>query len=294
MDLLIEKISPHDNLLLYFACHGYWRESNSTGFLVPYDGNMGSASLISAEGIRGQISRSKAHHVFLMVDACFSGSIFRSTIQPKVDIGAQYAERVDHFASRYGLAAGRIEEVSDGIAGNHSPFSKGLIHYLEHTPDSVFTVGRVIEHIKSVVPANADQTPIGGILDRAGHQDGEFVFRRKGSGPPGQFSTVETVDLKDKITDISFQRPVMESTPQTLEEIQNLLFEEGLDKAAKALFDWANKHKPRQRNDVLHLYGRVNKYYRDIDDGTLTRESIDVSYARLSQAFESIIKRLNR
>ena len=70
----------------------------------------------------------KSFHTFLIVDSCFSGSLFATK-----DIGDAFAAKAGSFPSRWGLAAGMIEKVSDGFHGDNSPFAKAIITFLEKT-----------------------------------------------------------------------------------------------------------------------------------------------------------------
>ena len=180
--LLSSTLTDQDNLLIYFAGHGYYKSQSKIGFLVPVDGQKeANWSLIFNSSIRDYIRGLPAHHIFLVVDSCFSGDlILRSRGGDTfAKAGERYADRVDSLPSRWGLAAGRIEEVADGIAGNHSPFNKSLVTFLKNHPTKSFAVSDLINHVSRITTYNADQTPIGGVLDKTGHQGGEFVFRRK-------------------------------------------------------------------------------------------------------------------
>ena len=183
LDNLISKLELGDDLLLYFACHGYYKTSQKSGwgFLVPYDGGTQTKKLISTDFIREYISRCDAHHVFLIVDTCYSGSIFRSGVEISEKDEELYAQKMDLMASRYGLAAGRIELVSDGIAGGHSPFTGKIINFFQKNHIETIAVSSLIYEItkKGYNDKGSQQIPIGGVLDQAGHQGGEFVFRRK-------------------------------------------------------------------------------------------------------------------
>ncbi len=177
---LSEQLTDKDNLLIYFAGHGFYQRRNSMGFLVPTDAKKEMVpSLIYNSTIKDYISRIGAHHIFLMVDSCFSGDFILRSDHEKVEGIEQFAERVDAHPSRYGLAAGRIEKVSDGVIGNHSPFSKSVISFLKNNPAKQFPVSELIQHVSKQVTYNADQTPIGGILVKTDNQGGQFVFKKK-------------------------------------------------------------------------------------------------------------------
>ncbi|MEZ4773258.1 MAG: caspase family protein [Bacteroidia bacterium] len=182
LDRLSRQLSANDNLLIYFAGHGYYGEHVKKGYLVPVDGKIESiSSLIYNSQIRDYIQGIPVHHLFLIVDSCFSGELILRKAETAEEKGGEiYAQRVDAFPSRWGLAAGRIEVVSDGLIGDHSPFAKSLITFLEKNPADIFSASDLIQHVKKITTYNARQTPVGGVLQNAGDQGGEFVFRKKG------------------------------------------------------------------------------------------------------------------
>jgi hypothetical protein len=111
-------------------------------------------------------------HTFLVVDACFSGSLFASRTRG-------YTENVEKFRSRWGLASGRLETVSDGAYGENSPFASSFIGYLEKSQKDKIPVSEVVQHVKMEVSEVAKQTPIGNALRDVGDEGGEFVFKKR-------------------------------------------------------------------------------------------------------------------
>ncbi|MEZ4829453.1 MAG: hypothetical protein R3C61_24685 [Bacteroidia bacterium] len=65
--------------------------------------------------IRDYISAIQAHHTLLIVDSCFSGSLLHRDAE--VFKIKALADKVDRLPSRWGLAAGLVELVSDGPIG---------------------------------------------------------------------------------------------------------------------------------------------------------------------------------
>ena len=173
------------NLIIYFAGHGLYDADTQMGFLVPVDGRQEEEwSLIFNSQIRDYIKACKAHHILLIVDSCFSGDLILHSRETKVVEAATeaYADKVNHMPSRWGLAAGRIEKVSDGISGNHSPFNDSLITFLTTQRANRFAVSELINYVGKITTYNSEQTPIGGILDKSGHKGGEFVFQKRTFG----------------------------------------------------------------------------------------------------------------
>ena len=180
-DYLAETLTDKDNLLIYYAGHGNYREKLKIGYWVPVDAKDGKYSgFINHSTIRDYIQATRAHHCLLIVDSCFSGNLLRShgrdvNTSPTVT----HANKVDRFPSRWCLAAGMIEKVSDGYIGDHSPFARSLITFLEKNDEVRFPVQDLISHVSKATSYNADQTPLGGVLLKTGDQNGQFVFDLK-------------------------------------------------------------------------------------------------------------------
>lgn len=165
--------SVEGNVLIYFAGHGTLE--NGVGYWV-INNSSGGTTLLSNDEIKGFIKNFKAKHVFLVADACFSGSLFAA------DRGrgeTRQIQELDKFKSRWGLASGRLEVVSDGAEGTNSPFAQAFITYLNTNTDRAFPVSNLVQYVKGYVTNNTYQTPIGYVLHGVGDELGEFIFRLK-------------------------------------------------------------------------------------------------------------------
>jgi hypothetical protein len=170
---LIEKISPGDNLLIYYSGHGYFDKLLSEGYWVPVDGSRNDVSTyVENSQVLKIIENINSQHTFLVADACFSGSLFASSSRG-------YTEQVEKYKSRWGLASGRLENVSDGTAGTNSPFATSFIEFLKNNNAAKVPVSDLIQYVKKKVSEANSQTPIGNPLKGVGDEGGEFVFYKK-------------------------------------------------------------------------------------------------------------------
>lgn len=168
---LVEKITPNDNLMIYFSGHGYFDKVLNEGYWIPIEASTRSAAdYISNTDILKILGSINSQHTFLVSDACFSGALF-------ADSRRGYAENVEKFKSRWGLASGRLETVSDGGNGGNSPFANRLLQFLKENQKDAFPVSELIQYVKTHVADESDQTPIGNPLRNLGDEGGEFVFR---------------------------------------------------------------------------------------------------------------------
>jgi hypothetical protein len=170
---LIEQITPQDNLVIYYSGHGHFDELLNEGYWVPVDAKLGSSGdYLSNSDLLKIIGTINSQHTFLVADACFSGSLFS-------DSKRGYTENVEKFKSRWGLASGRLEVVSDGSLNENSPFTATVIEFLKNNQKEKFAVSELIQYVKEKVSEKANQTPLGNPLKGAGDEGGEFVFYKK-------------------------------------------------------------------------------------------------------------------
>lgn len=169
----IERISARDNLLIYYSGHGYFDKLLSEGYWVPVDAQANDVSAyVPNSQILKIIENINSQHTFLVADACFSGSLFASNTRG-------YTEHVEKYKSRWGLASGRLEFVSDGSVGTNSPFAKSFIGFLQSNEQAAVPVSDLVQYVKKRVTETNDQTPIGNPLKGVGDEGGEFVFYKR-------------------------------------------------------------------------------------------------------------------
>lgn len=172
-------INPEDNLIIYFAGHGYLEEFSKTkskGYWVPYDGGKDDTpNYISNSTVRDIIEVIEAKHIFLIIDSCYSGAFFKGKSRGRKK---SHIEKLDKDNSRWALASGRLEVVSDGRKGETSPFAKHLIAILSKNIDKHLRVGRIIEYVKEETGSESDekQLPRGEPISDVGHQGGELIL----------------------------------------------------------------------------------------------------------------------
>ena len=156
-----------------YSGHGVYDELLNEGFWIPSDAKTGTyGDYIPNQTLLNVLKNIEAQHIFLIADACFSGSLLASS-------GRGYVDTVEKYKSRWCLASGRLEVVSDGAIGTNSPFASTLIEYLNSNTNPTVTVSELVTNVKIRVAEDANQTPIGSTLKNLGDEGGEFVFRVK-------------------------------------------------------------------------------------------------------------------
>ncbi|MFK7950562.1 MAG: SUMF1/EgtB/PvdO family nonheme iron enzyme [Saprospiraceae bacterium] len=172
LDELSYKLTPNDNLIIYFSGHGALHPKRNKGYWIPIDAKQDDYfTYVANTIIKEQLGDINAHHIFLIADSCFSGALFTKGAR---DVG----KRLEKNPSRWGLTSGQKEIVLDGEPGENSPFAKSLLYHLENTTQPL-SVQELCSHVLETTAANAVQTPLGEPLQVKGHKNGQFVFRLK-------------------------------------------------------------------------------------------------------------------
>jgi hypothetical protein len=177
----ITAVGPEDDLVVIYSGHGEYEADIDEGYWIPVDAKQGESSdFISNSRIIKYLKAIPAHHILLIVDSCFSGSLFSTRkLEPDASIG-----RLDNIASRWLLTAGRNEVVADGHPGDNSPFAESILYFLEKNAQASLSISELSRHVTQSVIYNARQTPRGEPLQDVGHRGGQFHFHKKGAFSP--------------------------------------------------------------------------------------------------------------
>lgn len=174
---LVKTVTPEDNLLILYSGHGEFEADIEEGYWIPVDAQLGDFSdYLSNSRIVKYLKALEAHHILLIVDSCFSGTLFAHR---NLD-NHHSALRLDDIPSRWLITAGRNEVVSDGKPGDHSPFADNIIYFLENNKENSLSIGDLSDAVIDAVVYNSRQTPRGEPLQDVGHRGGQFFFHRKG------------------------------------------------------------------------------------------------------------------
>ena len=175
---ITNKLKRNDNLLIYYAGHGELDKAENRGYWLPVDASYEQRSKwISNQRIVDRIKATKAKHVLLIADSCFSGTLMRSGTNPDVNeaMDEKYIERLKRKKTRLVITSGGNEPVVDSDGGNHSLFALKLIDTLKNN-NTVINSQILFENIRRYVVSNADQTPERALVHKTGHDGGDFLF----------------------------------------------------------------------------------------------------------------------
>lgn len=181
---LSERVEPDDNVLVYYAGHGYLEDNEKRGYWIPTDGRgFDNSTFIRNSTIRDEINiiAEKTKHTLLISDSCFSGSLLRSGNRgpTQFELNEGYYQKVGSKKSVQVLAAGGNEYVDDDYRGSgHSPFTYFLLNELKTNNSNFVSLSEIATNIIKAVANNVEQTPEVGVLQGAGDELGEFIFAR--------------------------------------------------------------------------------------------------------------------
>ena len=169
-DNLGKVLTKDDNLLIFFAGHGYWDKNIEVGYWLPSDSRKSNpANWFANSTIRDYVGGIKAKHVLLISDACFSGGILK-TRSPFSDASPGVI-RLYNLPSRKAMTSGTLNEVPD-----ESIFMKYLIQQLEQNEDKFLTSEQLFTTIKPAILNNSETIPQYGTIQSAGDEGGDFIF----------------------------------------------------------------------------------------------------------------------
>lgn len=169
-DNLGKKLTQDDNLLIFFAGHGYWDKNLEVGYWLPSDSRKSNpANWFANSTIRDYVGGIRAKHVLLISDACFSGGILKT--RSAFSSASPGVIRLYNLHSRKAMTSGTLNEVPD-----ESVFMKYLIRQLEQNEDKFLTSEQLFTTIKPAVMNNSETIPQYGTIQSAGDEGGDFIF----------------------------------------------------------------------------------------------------------------------
>lgn len=160
---------PDDQLFIFFAGHGHYNEARKEGYLIFADSPaldrgdelcLSCDSYLSHSMLRNVLDGIKCEHIFVMLDACFSGtfaeSVKRGSGDPSYEeaTNMQMIQRIMQHKTRRYLTSGGKEYVPDGRPGQHSPFARRFIEALRSYGGTygMLTINGILFHVERVTP----------------------------------------------------------------------------------------------------------------------------------------------
>lgn len=157
IDRYRRTLTHQDNLLIYYAGHGYFDRDVNRGYWLPVDAMENtSADWISNADITDKLKVIKAKHIMVVADSCYSGTLTRGL--KFTERGHDYLSRMAIKKSRTVLTSGGLEPVLDSAGGDHSVFARVFMNILIEN-DQVMDATELFEKLRRPVMLHSPQTP---------------------------------------------------------------------------------------------------------------------------------------
>ena len=169
-----------DNLLIYYAGHGWLDEDSDEGYWLPVDAKPDRrTNWVSNATLTSTLKALAAKHVMVLADSCYSGRLVRAANVNLEGVGApEYFRKMSQKIARVVMTSGGLEPVVDSDGGAHSPFARALLKALGDN-QSILDGSGLFNAVRRPVMVAADQTPQYSNVRQAGHDGGDFLFVRR-------------------------------------------------------------------------------------------------------------------
>jgi hypothetical protein len=166
------KVTTEDNLLIYYAGHGWWDEEMKTGYWFPRDADRDNpVDWLPNTDLTNYLSVLKTKHTLLISDACFSGGIFESRAAFN---NVRSVEKLYKVPSRKAMTSGALNEVPD-----ESVFIEYLIKRLAENNKKYLPGAELYSRMREAVENNSKNEPQYGTIQGVGDEGGDFIFIRR-------------------------------------------------------------------------------------------------------------------
>jgi hypothetical protein len=170
---LSREVRPEDNLLIFYAGHGFFDEKSNIGYWLPSDAQAKNrARWFRNSALVENIGAINSKHTLLIADACFSGGIFK-TRAPFDNASLDIANMIKR-PSRKAMTSGSLTTVPD-----KSKFMKYLLKTLSTNENKYLPSEDLFDEIRLAMKSNSDTKPLYGEIKDVGDEGGNFVFVRR-------------------------------------------------------------------------------------------------------------------
>jgi WD40 repeat protein len=175
MDNLSKSITEEDNLLIFYAGHGYYERENDIGYWLPSDAEQNfTANWIYNNNLVDLIKKIRSRHTLLISDACFSGSIFRGRDATFMQDASKAYLNLYALKSRKAMTSGNLKTVP-----NKSMFFEYLTKNLRFNADKYMSSRELFGKLARDVGNNTDNVPQWGDIYGIGDEGGDFIFIKR-------------------------------------------------------------------------------------------------------------------
>ena len=181
-------LGPNDNLLIYYAGHGYRLKSNNVdnGYWLPRNAERppNDTFWVPNEQITSHIGRLQAKRILVIADSCYSGLLSTDPsfffLDKPTEVSKEYITFKLPKRARLLIASGGDNPVLDEGGQGNSVFAKAFLDVLE-TNTRVLTAPGLFSMLQGKVKEGAQRNhfseqPEFKSIKGAGHEVGDFFF----------------------------------------------------------------------------------------------------------------------
>lgn len=169
---LRKLVKSEDNLLIFFAGHGYWDKEAQQGYWWPKDATLEDPSnWLSNSDLREQIRSIKSAHTLLISDACFSGGIFKTRGGDELMNAPKDIQMLYKLPSRRAMTSGTMTTVPD-----RSVFLEYLCKRLSENKEKFLSSQHLFDSFRAAAMNNSNTVPQDGVIADTGDEGGDFIF----------------------------------------------------------------------------------------------------------------------
>lgn len=175
LDHYYDHLTAENDLLIFYAGHGYWDEKFKQGYWLAADAQENNrGSWLSNGTIRDYLRAIPTQHSLLITDACFGGGIFKS--RAAFSNSSTAINQLYKLPSRKAMTSGAMSEVPD-----KSVFVEYLVKRLKQNTDKYLSSEQLFASFKIAVINNSanGQVPQFGEVKETGDEGGDYIFLRK-------------------------------------------------------------------------------------------------------------------
>ena len=173
IESIAKKITEKDNLLIFYAGHGYWDEFLQLGYWIPADARFENKSTwISNSTIKDYIGAIRSKHTLLITDACFSGSIMKT--RSVISMNNYAVSKLYKLPSRKAMTSGTLTKVPD-----ESVFLKYLLKRLKENESDFISSSQLFFSMQNAILNNSNTVPQYGTIQNTGDEGGDFIFMKR-------------------------------------------------------------------------------------------------------------------
>jgi len=260
---LRKKITANDNLLIFYAGHGFWDDQANQGYWWPRDAAIDEPSnWLSNSDLKEQIRGIKSAHTLLVSDACFSGGIFKTrSAAEAIKSASLNIQMLYKMPSRRAMTSGTLTAVPD-----ESVFFTYLVKRLNENTNRYLPSQELFSSLKQAVINNSMVVPQDGVIADAGDEGGDFIFVLRNSVTTAPVAKANTHGANTTIIRGVGVETGDELFDRGLENLNNKKFDEAYSDFTKVIAqDPQNAKAYNARGRASLAVKRYNKAVEDFD-----------------------------